>query len=233
MTLQLSLTNPNLLKTLRLVRLTLLAVLLLGSVAGGYSLWSVRRAVNAENGRVASFHKQINEMRGILSSKRKDAKLADNLQTQPPDGAGSAFFIQAVNHLAEQMSLSHFTVRMMEGTPRPQQAPPAKGGDNNNAPKDGSAAGNANAAQPANGQPSEGPLANWDKGGFEVEVAGEFRDLSDFLKRFAAIPYVVEVASIEVHPLGKGSKEQGSRLLMRLSGTLYGLPQNTEQTQTP
>jgi Tfp pilus assembly protein PilO len=223
MTSQLSLTNPNLLKTLRIVRITLLVIVLLGSVAGGYSLWSVRQAVNAENERMAAFRKQIAEMRDVLNSKRKDAALADNLQTQPPDGAGSAFFIQAVNHLAEQMHLSHFTIRMTESAPRPQQAPPANGG---NAPKDG----NANAAPPANGEPSEGPLANWEKSGFDVEVSGEFRDLSDFLKRLSAIPHVVEVASIDVHPLGKGSKDRSGKLLMHLSGTLYGLPQNTEQT---
>lgn len=221
MTSQLSLTNPNLLRTLRIVRITLLVVVILGSVIGGYCLWSVRRAVNAENERMESFRKQIAEMRDVLNAKRKDAALADNLQTQPPDGAGSAFFIQAVNHLAEQMNLSHFTVRMMDSGARTPQAPPANGG---NAPKDG------NAAPPANGEPSEGPLANWEKSGFDVEVAGEFRDLSDFLKRLSAIPHVVEVASIEVHPLGKGNKDRNGKLMMRLSGTLYGLPQNTEQT---
>ncbi len=226
MTLQFSLNNPNMLKTLRLIRISLLAVVILGSATGAYSLYNARRTVNAETQRVESFRRQINEMREVLTAKRKVAALADTLRTEPPDGAGSGLFIQQVNHLAEQMHLDHFTLRMMDSAPRPQQAPVQTG-----AQKQG---GNNTAAQPpnapaANGAPEDGPLANWSRSGFEAEVAGEFRDLSDFLKKLAAIPFVVEVASIEVHPLGSGAKNRSSKLLMRLSGTLYGLPDKTEQ----
>lgn len=226
----LSLSNPDTLKKLRIARFCLLTLVVVGSALGGYSLWNVRRAVNAENGRVESYRKQIEELRATLSSKRKEAALADQLRTEPPDGAGSAFFTQQVNHLAEQMNLEKFSIRMMEGVPKPQQANPAQGG---NPPNGGNAnGGNAQGAAPAAGAPSgeagEGPLANWNRSNFEVEVAGQFHDLSSFLKRLAATPFVAEVASIEVHPLGS-TKQRDGKLLMRLSGTLYGLPEAAQE----
>jgi Tfp pilus assembly protein PilO len=215
----LSLSNPNALRTLRIVRICLLILVALGSGLGGYCLWNLRRAVSAENERVESYRKQIAELREALSSKRKDAALAEQLRTEPPDGAGSVFFTQQVNHLAEQMNLERFNLRMND-MPKPQAAAPPAGGN----AQGGNAGGSpSNAGAAGSEEIGEGPLANWSRSGFDVEVAGQFRDLSHFLKRLAAIPFVAEVTSIEVNPLN-GSKKRDGKLKMRLSGTLYGLP---------
>lgn len=167
------------------------------AVAVAFGLWSGRSAAGREQTRLAARTRELSTLSGGMTGKRADAERAEHVQTDSPEGAGSAEFTLELSALAQTAGAEVTGVQI-------------GGGDKAAAVSDKSNDKSAN---------------DWQQETFECSARGQYAALSRFLDGLTASKRVLEFHTIEIAPAGAGTGADAPTLEMKLSGIVYGLPE--------
>lgn len=179
--------------------------------------WNSRRSLAAVQETLRARTQQLSDTARALPDRRAEAKKAARVKTTSPTGAGSGEFVGEITAVAQATGAEVIGVQIGDGDPAASAARPRVVSVT---PGPQSPGGVQPVAAPQAGGTSGG---DWSQETFECNVKGSYHTLSLFLNGLTASPRVLEFRAIQVMP-AEGRQGEGSRLQLKLTGILYGLP---------
>lgn len=173
--------------------------------------------------------RQRHDVRALLTPGAPQPSAPQHLNLSAPDAGGGPAFVEALNtpHIGGVQirsvrfpaSQSSISISSVVNADVPGGSTPALG--TNASPVAAQAA-----APPAAGSIGSSDAGEWVKQPFDCESEGDYADLLRFQKRLTELSQIIELTRFELVRTRVDTQRHKALLDLKLSGTLYGLPED-------